>query len=406
MSRVKHATTLILKLVFLLLVCMATMAMSAMQTFSTDEIPVAKDFGENNIDVLTENGATVSWEVVDGELVFDIVQSGESYDDITVFLTFDNIGYDSSFIRSMLGDDVGEHEEFITEMENGPWLGHCNFSLKGESFFTTSGGKYTFVDDAMTEYVYSVLSSGANTSEQTEAFTVDKEDSFVMVLLIFGSEDSGALENGKYTLKADLKLGHPEGKQLDLSLLEQVGIMLKLGGQAVADAGWGIFNITSWLTFYGAMVILGWFIYLWRDLRTMVKIFFALLEGDGTRVIIRTYINGVFAEESEGYASGSNLYIALMLTILCYVVFLVTIPIRILIHIIRDIVYLFIEDYDIEAFSFVGNILGSVGIYALIVGFVYLMSASYVVGMIAAVFGIAACIAARFICKRREEDYG
>ena len=395
-----------MKLVFITLVCVATMVMSAMQTRSTDEISIAKNLDENRIDVLTENGAKVTWEVVDGELVFDIKQSGNDYDDITVFLIFDNIGYDSSFIRSMLGDDAGEHEEFLSEMENGPWLGHCNFCLKGESFFTTSRGKYTFVDAAMTEYVQGVLSSGANTSEQTEAFTVDKEDGSVMMLLIFGSEDSGALDNGKYTLKADLKLGHPEGKQLNLNLLKQAGILLKLGGQAVADAGWGIFNVTSWLTFYGAMIILGWFIYLWRDLRTMAKIFFALLEGDGTRVIIRTYINGVFAEEHEGYSGGSNIFIALLLTGLCYIVFLVTIPIRILIHIIRDIIYLFKEDDDIEAFSFVGNILGSAGIYVLIAGIVGLMSASYVVGGIATAIGLAACIAARFICKNREEEYG
>ena len=395
-----------MKLVFITLVCAATMVMSAMQSVSTDEISIAKDFDENSIDVLTENGATVTWEVVDGELVFDIKQSGDNYDDITVFLTFENVGYDSTFIRTMLGDDAGEHEEFISEMENGPWLGHCNFCLKGDSFFTTSGGLYTFIDAAMTEYVHGISSSAANTSEQTEVFTVDKEDGSVMVLLIFGSEDSGALDNGKYTLKADLKLGHPEGKQLNLNLLKQAGILLKLGGQAVADAGWGIFNVTSWLTFYGAMIILGWFIYLWRDLRTMVKIFFALLEGDGTRVIIRTYINGVFAEEHEEYASGSNIFIALLLTGLCYIVFLVTIPIRILIHIIRDIIYLFKEDDDIEAFSFVGNILGSAGIYVLIAGIVGLMSASYVVGGIATAIGLAACITARFICKNREEEYG
>ncbi len=404
MSRAKHLTTLIMKLVFLVLVCVATMVMSAMQTYSTDEISIAKDFDENSIDVLTENGATVSWEVVDGELVFDIKQSGDNYDDITVFLTFKNVGYDSTFIRSMLGDDAGEHEEFISEMENGPWLGHCNFCLKGESFLTTSGGKYTFVDDAMTEYVQGVLSSGANTSEQTEEFTVDKEDGSVMVLLMFGSEDSGALENGKYTLKADLKLGHPEGKQLNLNLLQQAGIVLKLGGQAIADAGWGIFNVTSWLTFYGAMIIVGWFIYLWRDLRAMAKIFSAILDGDGATVIIRTYINGVFAEEYTT-TNGGNIFVALLLTGLCYIVFLVTIPVRILIHIIRDIIYLFKEDDDIEAFSFVGNILGSVGIYALIVGIVGLMSASYVIGGIATVLGIAACIVAHFICKRREEDY-
>ena len=407
MSRAKHLVTLIIKLVFLVLVCAATMVMGAMQTASADEIPLAKDFDEKDINAVTANGATVTWEIVDGELVFDINQSGEAYDDIAVFLTFDNVAYDSSFMRTLLGENAGEHEEFISEMENGPWLAHCNFCLKGESFFTTGSNRsYTFSDAAMTDYVKTVMSSGANKTEQTESFNVSKEEGSVMVMLTFGAEGEGAMKNGKYTLKADLKLLHPEGKQLNIGLLDQAVMVLKFAVKAVSEAGLDIFNITNWLTFYGVLVILGWFIYLWRDLRTMVKIFFALLEGDGTRVIIRTYINGVFAEEHEEYANGSNTFIALMLTILCYVVFLVTIPIRILIHIIRDIIYIFKEDYDIEAFSFVGNFFGSVGIYALIVGIVGLASANHVVGAIAGGLGLVLCIAAHFICKHREEEYG
>ena len=86
--------------------------------------------------------------------------------------------------------------------------------------------------------------------------------------------------------------------------------------------------------------------------------------------------------------------------------FIVTIPIRIVIYIIRDIIYLFLEDYDLEAFSFLGNFLGSVGIYALIVGVVALMSASYVVGGIGVGVGLVLCIVAHFLCKHREEEYG
>ena len=404
MSRVKHLVMLILKVGFLVLVCAGSMVMSAMQTQSTDEIPIAKDFGEKNIDVTTENGATVTWEVVGDEIVFDITQSGENYDDITVFLFYRNVAYDTSYLRSLLGEDAGEHEAYISEMENGPWLGHLNFCLKGESFFTTTTGKYTFGDGGLTEYVHSVMSSGANTTETSEDFNV-KDDGTVIVMLIFGAEGGGALENGKYTLKADLRLRHPEGKQLDMSLLEKGGIILKLAGQTIREAGFGIFNVTNWLVCYGVMVILGWFIYLWRDVRAMGKIFGALLEGDGSTVIVKVYINGAFSEEYTT-TNGGNIMSALILTGLCYTVFLVTIPIRMLIHIIRDIIYLFKEDYDIEAFSFVGNFLGSVGIYALIVGFVGLMSASYLIGGIGTVLGIVLCIVARFICRRREEEYG
>ena len=143
-----------------------------------------------------------------------------------------------------------------------------------------------------------------------------------------------------------------------------------------------------------------------KYIRTMAKIFSALAGGDGTRVIIATYINGVFAEEHESYVGGGNIFVALILTMLCYFVFLVTIPIRILIHIIRDIIYLFKADDDIEAFSFIGNFLGSVGVYALFVAIAGLAGASYVIGAIAAALGVGLCIAARAICKRREEEYG
>lgn len=405
MNRVKHLTALIIRVVFILLVFVATMVMMSMQSYAADQIPIARDFDEDNIDILTENGATVSWEIVDGELVFDITQSGEKYDDIAVILTFNKVEYDTAFLRSMLGDDAGEHEEFISEMESGPWLGHYNFHLKGESFFTTDNGSYTFTDAALGEYIESVVSSGANESTQTESFTVNNGDEYVTAMLIFGSEKYGALESGRYTLKMDLKLGHPEGKQLDMSLLETAGMVCKLGVKAVGEAGLDIFNVTNWLTFYGVMIILGWFIYLWRDLRSMAKIFSAIVDGDGTTVIVKTYVNGYLTDEHTE-TNGGNPLVALILTMLCYIVFLVTIPIRMLIHIVRDIVYLFKEDYDIEAFSFLGNFLGSVGIYALLVGIVGLLSASYIVGGVGSVLGLALCISAHFICKRREEDYG
>lgn len=409
MSRVKHLFTLITKLAFLVLVCAATMVMGAMQTATADEIPLARDFNEKNIEVMTNNGATLRWEVTDGELVFEINQSGDTYDDIAVFLTFNNVAYDSSFMRSMLGEDAGEYEQFISEMENGPWLAHCNFSLKGESLFTTGSGRsYTFSDAAMTDYVKTVVSSAANETEQTESFNVSKDEGSVMVMLTFGAEDMGAMKNGKYTLKADLKLLHPEGKQLDISILEQAGIVLKFAARAVAEAGLGVFNVTNWLTFYGVLAILGWFIYMWRDIRTMIKIFFALLDSaeEGTAVIIRTYINGVYAGERTEYTGDGKILVAFIMTMLCYVLFIVTTPIRIIIHIIRDIIYLFKEDYDIEAFSFLGNFIGSMGIYAFLVGIVGLVSANYVLGGIAGGVGLVLCIAAHFICKRREEDYG
>ena len=112
MSRVKHLSMLIVKLALFVLVFGVTAAMLAMQSYPTDGISFAQNLNESNVDVLLENGATLDYEIVDGEIVFDITQSGDDYDDITVFLTFDDVKYDSTFVRSLFGEDAGKNEAY------------------------------------------------------------------------------------------------------------------------------------------------------------------------------------------------------------------------------------------------------------------------------------------------------
>ena len=161
----------------------------------------------------------------------------------------------------------------------------------------------------------------------------------------------------------------------------------------------------NWLTFYGVMIVTGMFIYLWRDLRMMVKIFSAIMDSmsTGVRVIIHTYINGAYAGSRETYEGSSGIFLASIITVICFMVFTITIPLRILIYIIRDIVYLFVEDYDLDEFSFIGNIMGSVGIYVVVFGFVGLLSANLIVGGISTVAGLIMCIVASKLCKNKEE---
>ena len=66
---------------------------------------------------------------------------------------------------------------------------------------------------------------------------------------------------------------------------------------------------------------------------------------------------------------------------------------------------LFKEDDELEGFPFLGNIIGSVGLYVLAFGAVGLLGASYVLGAICFVVGLAMCITAAIICRRHEEDY-
>ncbi|MBR2900952.1 MAG: hypothetical protein IKC39_01770, partial [Clostridia bacterium] len=162
------------------------------------------------------------------------------------------------------------------------------------------------------------------------------------------------------------------------------------------------------LVFYGAMIITGMFVYLWRDLRSLKKIFGAMLEEryPPVRVIIKVYVNGYLTDTYSYIDDGTSMLGAFFVALLCYALFLITYPLRILVNIVSDIVHLIRDDDEIEGFSIIGNVLGSVGIYVLLFGVVGLVGAGYLIGGICTAVGLGMCIGAHFICKYREEEYG
>lgn len=402
MSRVKHLSMLIVKLALFVLVFGVTAAMLAMQSYPTDGISFAQNLNENNVDVWLENGATLEYEVVDGEIVFDITQSGEDYDDIVFLLTFEDVKYDSTFIRSLFGEDAGKNEAFISAMENGPWLGHYSFALKGESYLTTTKGYYTFSGTALDDYVESVLSSGANTLEQTESFTVEKEDDSLTVMLIFGTKENGALASGKYTLDAELKLGHPEGERMALGYFDVAGVLFRVAGRALSSTGVEVLDLTFFLTLYCVWVILGWFIYLWRDMRTVIGAFMSGSLPESMITVKDVYVNGVYSGSMTESDAGANLMMRIICAFTVWILLTVTIPLRMLWYLIRDIIYLFKEDEVLEDFSYTGNLLGSIGIHVIIFGLAGVFGVERIVGIIALIVGVGMCIGAHFVCKSRE----
>jgi hypothetical protein len=258
---------------------------------------------------------------------------------------------------------------------------------------------YTVEDPDGEEHTFSV-----SKEERLENVFVSKGEELTF-LLSFGVDGRGNLSSGRYELSAEISMAGLWAEDApSLSFFSTVEILGKTVARGAAERGPAIFQVENWLVFYGAMIAFGCFVYLWRDVRNMIKIFGALMEGEGVPVIISTYMNGVCVESYESTSGGPSVFLALLVTVLCYMVFLFTIPIRILIHIVRDIIYLIREDYELDGFSLPGNILGSVGIYVTVFGVAGLFGGSPVVGGIAAVVGIAMCVVAGILCKRKEEE--
>lgn len=414
MSRIKHLTMLIMKLVFIVICFIASAVMTSLMEYRTDEIRIGDGITEKDILVFDSDfestGASLSYEISDGDIIFDIVQSGERYDDIAVLITYPPAVYDTTYLRDMLGKRADKEQEYLTAMENGPWYGNIDFALKSDKTFSTDRSGFTFTDPDLNDYSEPVFVKAANKSNITADFKLTKDER-VDVYLIFGSSEYGALPSGRYTLSADLNIvGHYDEAYAapTLSAFERMGTIMRVSARAVKEAGLGIFRPSSWLTFYGLMAVLGWFIYLYRDARVVISIFLAVLSdnwsGAGT-IVYNVYRNGVhvgtYADDTGNFA---KLAIALIVAMISWFVLTVTIPLRILWYLIRDIIYLFAEDDEaLDEFSYLGNLLGSIGIYLALFGFAGIMGAGMVVGIISLVVGIVLVVIGTKLCKECED---
>lgn len=395
---------LIVKLVMLVLVFALTSSLNAIQYYATGGTSLSETATAPEIVITAKNGAAATYEIVDEKIVFDITKSGESYDDVSVQLIYKNIEYDSAFIRERLGKSAnGKNADFVKEMEEGPWHGYFSYMLSGEDYFTTDmDARYTITaesegGDAIVERV---ASSGANTREKTEGFETKKKDTKTFTL-IFGNENSGALSEGKYSLEIDLRLEHPEGKKANVNVYETVAIIVGFGINAIKESGFKIFSVTNWIGFYAMLMICGWFVYLWRDARIVLKVFITANPMESFVIVKEVVVNGFVTDRYED-RDDSGIAKAIIMAGLAWVVLTVTIPLRILWYIIRDIIYLFKEDEEMESFSYTGNIMGSVGIHILLFSISALFSGSTVPGVIALVLGLGLCIAAHFLCRSTE----
>ena len=414
MSRVKHAFMIVFKLLFIVL-CFAVAAVytafAGMDTGALDNMK--RELGAEACEILVmdtsfnETGASLSYKIEDGKIVFDLVQSGKEYDEVAVCITFPSYEYDTNGMREYLQETIGDRakkeEDYLTAMAEGPWNCYYSLVMTGD----TEDVSYTIINSDSEEYGVTVQTDDKSEPYRIENIYAEKGDNLSFILC-FGSKTYGALPSGRYVFDAKLGVSSLYEGNAELSFGSKISVFTNTCVNALKEQGLNIFNVENWLVFYGAMIVTGMFVYLWRDLRSLKKIFGAMLEErhPPIRVIIKVYVDGYLTDEYSYIDDGTSMIAAFFVALVSYVLFLLTYPIRILIHIVRDIVYLIKEDDEIEGFSILGNILGSVGIYVLLFGIVGLIGTSYLIGAICTVVGLGMCIVAHFICKYFEEEYG
>ncbi len=401
MGRTKRAIDLAIRVAFILLCFVVTYLFNAFAGLVDDNA----DFltREDRIQLQLKGDAQATYTVEDGEVILDVQKAGSNYDDIALLLSAKS-AFNTELIRKSLGDSAADYEKELAAMENGPWTGKMYYVLSGDKVFTTQKGEYTFVDGDSVKHTQRPSSKSANTRDGTDEMTFEK-DQGITAAFILGSEETGPLPAGKYTLSAHVILRTADGS-LELPFAARLAQFGNVTKEALSTTSFGdLFKVSSLLTFYGAMCAFCFIFFGYQDLRSSLKLALIAARAGGPVVTytVKTYINGVFEGSEEYTDTGFRFMIFVLVFILLEFLFVITIPLRLLIIIIKDIYHIIADDPDEEGFSIFGNILGSFGFYALIFGAVQMVMSQYVVGGIVLAIALALLIFAGKLCKKYEE---
>ena len=139
------------------------------------------------------------------------------------------------------------------------------------------------------------------------------------------------------------------------------------------------------------MLLVGLVFYFWKDAKSAYLIGrkienYGILEG--LRTIKTTLIYGQFACQEEFYGFYRPVLLILG-TVVSYIVLLITLPIRIVIVIGRDLVGIIAPMDLVDIIPMFGNFVGSVAVYLIVLGFVIVFTSTFWIGLIFIVVGAA-----------------
>ncbi|MBR2461229.1 MAG: hypothetical protein IKB34_08395, partial [Clostridia bacterium] len=168
----------------------------------------------------------------------------------------------------------------------------------------------------------------------------------------------------------------------------------------VKQNGIGIFTQVNWIAFYCIFVIIGSFVYMWRDLRAAFGVIGACCGAGVAEILKEVYIHGMYLGSDEDRRC--SLLRAIPVSVAIWLLLTLTVPLRMLLYIIRDIVCLFRNDPMLDNYSYPGNIMGSIGILFILYGVTGIISSSGAEGYVIIAVGAVVCIIAHMLCKVRE----
>ncbi len=405
MNRTKHVVLLIIKIVFILLCFVVNLVVSALNGYSGQNVNILHDNVEY-CSFVAEGDAWVDFEKMEDGRMALYVEQGSTPVPMTVYITSKKLAFNRAYYEEILGSRAEDYTEFFDKMDAGPWNIEAVYTLTAAEG-DTDGMFYTVhTADGRTDSV------PLGTSFQTPSFAAERNEQLDMQLTI-GSEDGAPLPAGTYYLDVYVRfLSATDGTPIALSSADTARVLGNTVAGAFREATWSdLFGVTSWLQFYGVIIAFGCFFYLWKDIKHTFRIACAVgnaCYSEGTEAIVSYYVNGhCVGTERTTVGGTSGIFAAIVAFVLVYMFLLLTLPLRLIIQMVMDIVYLIIDDEKLEGVSVTGNLLGSLGLYVSVFGFMLLVGqmANFLIALLVLAAGIGMIIGANALTKRAEENY-
>ena len=379
MNRGKHLVLLISSLIFVA-ICFIVMNLSSdLQNYEVFELDITSTFTKDSFATDTKNSASIDFDCDTNEKIIHIIKKGENFDDAAFIFTLPEIEYDIERVKEIFGDQVEDNKDYLTALENGPWNGKILFSLTAKNNGYAKA-TYTVEYNNGKQQAAKVNKLEDSKYDETDIFKIEKTG-YSEVRFILGSKFGGSLEEGDYTIKVKIVLDSlykdkdNEDAQPNLSIIDRVKLFFTRIFKSFKEKGIkGIFNIDSVWKLYKTIVLVGIIFYLWVDIRTayqLGKIIDIYDIKEGLYTFKDVILNGQYAGDL-GDGSCNKPVVAILAMIVSYLVLVVTLPLRVIILIFKDLIGIFAGSEAVEKIPVWGNLLGSVGAYFVVLG-IYLM---------------------------------
>lgn len=427
MGRVKHAVRLFLLVAVLVAAALFALAVKPVGNYALYTVATAAEAEDDAVTVECKNGATASVSRENGTLVFDVVQSGENFDDICVTIAFPAASYDTKALAEKLGvtdfgnasnqdDENGENgesgksgkeistnnatkeEKLLSAFKSGAWLARVNFSFRAARAESVSGAIYT-------------LALGGGAAQEREISAPDDEKivstgdfklsagEATKIKITFGGKDGGAMRSGRYILAADLQITGLSDNPL--SIWEKIGVAFEVAGEAFSRLGLsGLIREGSFLAIYGYFCAFIGAAFLWKDLRNSFTLAAAVVTKKYVKeYAVRMFLRGEIVSDGEFSTGGKRLLASVFLGIVFYALWLAFAPFRIITLAAADGYYAVTGDIYEKRWSLGGNVLLSLGIAFVFCGAGLMAGGSVAVGLLVGLAGAGALVFGNLLCK-------